>query len=502
MNNISSLKSRPDATDNPGDLKMGHVENLIATKNSISESEEQILLFSNLFNLAPFPYFLLDRDGIIDQVNIKGAGLFGVSSESIIGKKFSAFITSEYIRDFDGFLDRLSQNQVANNCELKFVLPDKKVLHACTEGASLKQNGRITYYLVLKNLTDTLTGAYNVDRSKEQLELSLEASHAGTWELEIYTMRFYLVLFNRLMCPIPDVDFDGRYRTFIDYIHPEDRPMVESSFRKSIDFGVPTDVVCRFPTQNGEICYCRTKGQVITDNNSIKRLAGIMINVTDQVLAEKHDRELKASQQKQISLAIIEAEESERRRISNALHDSVNQLLYGVKMKLDILKPKTTETPAVLEIEHLVEQAISDVRNISFELAPSILVEFGLQATLTELADRLSSNRLEIRTTFLKNKFRPPLNLELNIFRIIQELINNSIKHSGASLIDIKIRITKRIEIELKDNGKGFNYPEQLVSPSGTGLSSIKNRLALYNCDLKIESAIGKGTVVFISFNP
>jgi signal transduction histidine kinase len=226
------------------------------------------------------------------------------------------------------------------------------------------------------------------------------------------------------------------------------------------------------------------------------------MNVTEQVLAEQREMELRNDQQRLISMATIQAGENERRRISDMLHDSVNQLLYGVKLKLDVIKPEIKNPGSFMEINELVDQAINDVRNISFTLAPSILVEFGLPATLKELAGRLSSSKLQIKIACFQDIERPALALELNIFRIIQELVNNCIKHSGATLIDIELRLIQEITIVVEDNGKGFNNSLQTDNPSGSGLSSIKNRLTLYNGTLKIDSVIGEGTTVFITFNP
>jgi signal transduction histidine kinase len=102
-----------------------------------------------------------------------------------------------------------------------------------------------------------------------------------------------------------------------------------------------------------------------------------------------------------------------------------------------------------MEIDELVDQAINDVRNISFALAPSILVEFGLPATLKRIGGQavLGQNCKSRLACFRRRIERPALALELNIFRIIQELVNNCIKHSGATLIDVELRLSREITI-------------------------------------------------------
>jgi signal transduction histidine kinase len=143
--------------------------------------------------------------------------------------------------------------------------------------------------------------------------------------------------------------------------------------------------------------------------------------------------------------------------------------------------------------------AITETRNISFELAPSILTDFGLPATIDELVKRLSGRNMVIKAKISGFNERLNLQLEISIFRIIQELINNCMKHAEATLIKLDIRKNKGISIEVKDNGKGFNVEEQERAPGGSGLSSIKNRLSLYNGQMKMLSEPGSGTTVIIN---
>jgi signal transduction histidine kinase len=225
-----------------------------------------------------------------------------------------------------------------------------------------------------------------------------------------------------------------------------------------------------------------------------------MIDITDKKRIEEETVVLKNNQQRLIALATLNAEESERRRISDALHDSVSQLLYGIKMKLGALD--LGHTKAHIDISTLIDQAIQETRNISFELAPSILLDFGLPATIDELVKRLSVPIMKIQAKVIGFATREDLLLETSIFRMIQELINNCMKHSHASLVRVSVKKGKHIiEIQVQDNGVGFDYHQQETSASGSGLRSIKNRISLYNGELIVDSVPGKGTVVKIVLN-
>jgi signal transduction histidine kinase len=119
-------------------------------------------------------------------------------------------------------------------------------------------------------------------------------------------------------------------------------------------------------------------------------------------------------------------------------------------------------------------------------------------ATLQEMSRRLSNDSLAVKVSG-SDVSHLEMPMMVNIYRIVQELVNNSIKHGGASQVNIHISNKKdTIDIRVKDNGKGFSVNKVAQSPSGTGLSSIRNRINLYHGSMNIESAPGKGTNVFI----
>jgi signal transduction histidine kinase len=113
----------------------------------------------------------------------------------------------------------------------------------------------------------------------------------------------------------------------------------------------------------------------------------------------------------------------------------------------------------------------------------------------------LSSPVMRIHAKIIGFNTREDLLLETTVFRIIQELINNCMKHAQTSLIRVVLKRGRHIEICVQDNGVGFNYHEQERSASGSGLRSIKNRISLYNGELIVDSAPGNGTTVKIVLN-
>jgi PAS domain S-box-containing protein len=462
------------------------------------ELELQQHKFSSIYNLAPLGYFVLNNYGIIEEVNKAGANLIQGGRPSLLGKRMAQFIAPDSRDTFYRFFKDMQASQSKQSCRIKMISTDYTDFYAQVEGiATISIVGAAAqFYIAIIDITEQIQAAKRLAETKERLELSLEASSAGTWELDMESMKLYLDEFNYKICGIQAGGFDGNYLSFINFIHPGDRQNVDEHFRNSINFEREIDVVCRLASGEGNLCYVSIRGHVISELGQAKRLVGIMMDITEKKHSEEEAVRLKQDQQKAVTLATLHAEENERRRISDALHDSVSQLLYGIKMQIGTLD--LGHSKAYMDINTLIDQAIQETRNISFELAPSILLDFGLPATIDELVKRLSVPTMSIQAKITGFATRENPLLETSIFRIIQELINNCMKHSKASLVKLNVKKSKNIEIQLQDNGVGFDYHEQEKSASGSGLRSIKNRISLYNGQLTVNSVPGKGTTIQI----
>jgi PAS domain S-box-containing protein len=470
-------------------------------KAANEELELQQIKFSSIYNLAPIGYFILNNYGIIEEVNNAGTFLIEGGKAGLLGKRMLQFVVADYKDVFYRFFSDLQNSQSRQSCQVKMLSVAGKEFYAQVEGTFINTvaGGSAQYYIAIIDITERIEAVKTLAETKERLELSLEASSAGTWELELETMKVYLDEFNYDLCAIPKDGFDGRYLTFLNLIHPDDREMVDEQFRTSINYEKEIDVACRLTNTKDKVCYVSIRGHVINEAGHPARLVGIMIDITEKRRVEEETLLLKYNQQKVITLATLNAEENERRRVSDALHDSVSQLLYGIKMKLSALNYPNTK--ARIDITSLVDQAIQETRNISFELAPSILTDFGLPATIDELTKRLSTPQMKIHAKVVGFANRENLLLETTVFRLTQELLNNCMKHSGASLVKLEIKNSKHIEIKVTDNGNGFDYQQYEKLTSGSGLRSIKNRISLYNGELTVKSVPGNGTTVNIILN-
>lgn len=216
--------------------------------------------------------------------------------------------------------------------------------------------------------------------------------------------------------------------------------------------------------------------------------------------------EKKINQQKFRSVLILEGQEEERKRLAMDIHDGIGQMLTSLKFQIesiDLLKSKEEATQKLVDIQDLISQVIKEVRRVTFNLKPTVLGDFGLQAGLNVFVREISKlTEIELSYTVESSEnIRLPQKVENNIFRIIQEAINNAIKYSKASRIEITYKQTEtELTITVQDNGEGFD--EELVESrnmnieSGRGFFNMYERTEYVNGHLDIRSSLNEGTKV------
>jgi signal transduction histidine kinase len=215
--------------------------------------------------------------------------------------------------------------------------------------------------------------------------------------------------------------------------------------------------------------------------------------------------ETRARQQEEILQNTISAQEKERKRIAQDLHDEVGAMLSVVKLNVARIEKKSKEPASkelATETKTYLDEVITQVRRISRSLLPPSLEKLGLYFALEELANWINkSEHLKIECWKSGEQFRFNNKNELAAFRIVQELLNNAIKHSGANLININARfsINNNLMISITDNGKGFNIEEKMNT--GLGLKNLESRTQIMNAKFKIKSSPGKGTTAIIYLN-
>ncbi|HVU57700.1 MAG TPA: PAS domain-containing sensor histidine kinase [Puia sp.] len=217
-------------------------------------------------------------------------------------------------------------------------------------------------------------------------------------------------------------------------------------------------------------------------------------DITLQKNLEKLMVEEEAQKKREIIKAIMEAQEKERKEISSELHDNVNQILTTCKLFLEIARNNPADARFIDGCYQNIQMVIEEIRNISHNLTPYTLKDLGLAAAVHDIVQKINqSGKLSIRLLSFQNLKEDIISpdIKLAIFRIIQEKINNVLKHSQATELNISLTVyDERISVVLTDNGRGFD--EKIVK-KGMGLNNIQNRVEYYKGSFHLKTAPGEG---------
>lgn len=245
---------------------------------------------------------------------------------------------------------------------------------------------------------------------------------------------------------------------------------------------IPQRFDIEFEKSSGEIVIFDCSTSIISYNEENAFLF-LFRDISEKINAEKANY-----------LIAIKAEERERSRFSKELHDGLGPLLSTLKIYLEMFFSNPTDNEVKGRIKNTLSDSIKTVKEISNNLSPYILENMGLKKAVESFVENVRFSQ-KISIVFNSNlDYRLKQEIEISIFRIITELINNTLKHAKATVIEITININeKTLFIHYVDNGIGFNYDKVYSQKKGIGLLNLKSRIENLGGILKIITSQGKG---------
>lgn len=210
-----------------------------------------------------------------------------------------------------------------------------------------------------------------------------------------------------------------------------------------------------------------------------------------------------AKMKENFGIKIIAAQEKERKRLSREIHDGPAQMMANVLMRSDLIERTYREKGVeaaiqeIYELKQTVRNALSEVRRIIYDLRPMALDDLGIVPTLKKYLSTIMeyNEGIEIHFQSYSNEQRLPSDFEVSIFRLVQECVNNALKHGKASDIWVKIEwLRNNVNVIVKDNGIGFDI--EIIKEQSFGIIGMKERIDLLEGTMDIKSSVGKGTVV------
>lgn len=231
--------------------------------------------------------------------------------------------------------------------------------------------------------------------------------------------------------------------------------------------------------------------------------------IQKELLLQEELKNLRQREKLSLFNAMVQGQEKERSRIARDLHDGLGGMLASVKLKLSAVANRNEmekkQKGSSMELYNIINQldhSVNELRAIARNMMPESLLYIGLEASLRDLCKAMEHPdlRIDFEATQLEKDY--PQSFLIAIYRIVQELLTNAVKHSEATHIWVQCSENEEhFYLSVEDNGKGFNYKEVMPRAAGIGLSNIQNRVEILNGSLEIDAVPGKGSSFHINID-
>ncbi len=264
--------------------------------------------------------------------------------------------------------------------------------------------------------------------------------------------------------------------------------------------------IIRFKRDNMEQSLRRMQNMLEKAEDMMSHL-GVVLNYLGNNMDNIFSKLKEIKQIQQLGISIIKAQEEERKRVAREIHDGPAQLLANIVMRAEyILKLMDIEPHSVrvelISLQELVRQSLQDVRKIIFELRPMVLDDLGLVPALHRyVEDYKKQFKINAEFVFFGKQERLSPTVEVALFRVVQEALNNVHKHARAHQVMVKVeQLDNRITVSIRDDGAGFDIDTVTKNKNREcyGLINMRERTQILHGEFKINSAPGKGTVIII----
>ncbi|SDM06694.1 ATP-binding protein [Siphonobacter aquaeclarae] len=257
--------------------------------------------------------------------------------------------------------------------------------------------------------------------------------------------------------------------------------------------------------------------RAITQSEASQKQANDQLQIVNQYLREAQEALMQSTEEKLEmqrhearvrASSLLEGQEEERKRLARELHDGIGQMLTGIRLHIEQLQdvPFSSERQRrnYEELRQLIVETIESTRQVSFNLMPSVLYDFGVEAAIRILCERAARDSgIEVEFKSRPGRKRIPENAGIGLYRITQEALNNCLKHAKAQYVEVSLIQEKdRVRLRIHDDGKGFDLKKLKArkgSLIGSGLRNMQVRAELLGGKLQILSKTGEGTEISAS---
>lgn len=438
--------------------------------------------------------------------NKANVSLMGAKDEKeTLGKTVFDYFDREIAEEYIAY-DRqvMETGEPIHNLEEAIVTQDNTMRWLLTTKVPLKDENNTVFGIVgvSRDITAQKEIAESLRISNERFNIVSKATNDAIWDWNLVSNE---VLWNKgvkFLFGYKDPEIGKTAAWWNEKIHPDDRDRVVSKIHHHIEKGIENwQDEYRFAKADGGYKFVLDRGFILLDNEQKPyRMIGAMMDITERKKLEAELAEQKLNKQREITEATIQAQEKERSELGKELHDNINQILSTTKLYIDMaLTEKDIREELLQKTYRNISSAIEEIRMLSKSLVPPSLGDIGLKEAVSELVANLNISqriKLTLKTTGI-DMVEMPDNIKLMAYRIVQEQVNNIIKHSKATQAEIKLAVSKKMfNITVRDNGIGFDAKRK---SNGIGLSNITSRAELHNGKVEVVSLPGKGCTLKVS---
>jgi PAS domain S-box-containing protein len=461
---------------------------------ALRESEKR---YRDLVENISEVYFVCDHRGVVVYCSPNFFSETGYVPEEILGKPFLIMLVPEdRPRILKFYRDRTNDGTVDTTCEFRGRRKDGSATWVEQSTRIIRDaEGNVKEYRnVVRDVTERIHARDELASREKRFRSLIEESsdvvalvdHKGAFSYVSPSM-------TRVLGYEPD-ELIGR--DALALIHPLDLDSIKQLLEDILH--EPSRIAAaevRYKGKNGSWRWIEGVGKNLLEDPAVSAIVVNFRDITDRKVADEMLREL--------PIRIINAQESERRRVARDLHDSVNQILSSVKFRLEGVEERTQRKEKALRdvvasAKASLEKAMHEVRRISQNLRPSELDDLGVIPAVRSMCEEFEEMaKVDVDLKFLRFPKKLSPEIEVTLYRIIQEALSNVAKHAEATRLVIRCeKDHSRLTLKIKDNGKGFDQHDLAAHPSknsGMGLLNMKERAAYVGGTVSVHSSLKGG---------
>ncbi|MFP4431935.1 MAG: PAS domain-containing protein [Spirochaetaceae bacterium] len=503
----------------------GHLfSDVTEKKRAQRDAEARKRILEAAVNQFPGVFTIYDSDRRILYTNDEVRLLSGLSAEEIVGRKDEDVFSRETWEQYLPVLERVSRSLVPEMVDVRFVERAEEVVQQIHFAPVLNVGGELQFVVgVAHDITEQ-------KRKEELLRASKDAARQHLAEIEgIYqnapvglgvldrNLRF--VRINKRLADINGFSPDAHVGRTVREMLPALADKMEPGLQHVLDTGEPnlnleltgetpgspgvehTWMESWFPIKNAEDRVVGVN-MVVDKITDLKKVESDLVEMTKTLETRVEERtqslENRTKQLRHLAVELIEAEERERKRLSEVLHEDLQQLLAAARLELHRTRRNVPESESLENANEFLGQAIQRARRLSHELSPGVLAHSGLIASLQWLIRQVGEQfGLAARLEFDGCDFEVSPFVKVFTFRSVQELLFNVVKHARVRSADVRLGCSgDNLVVSVADKGRGFD-PGRLETsdgPMGLGLLGIRERTESIGGSFSVESMPGQGS--------